>query len=127
MEHFDLQRFRTDRNLTQQDLATLLGCKQPFISAVEKGERELSDDKILILQEKYGDITGYISTIPEVVQNNQNGDNISGRTVKLASGTDKFLEVILEQSKQITKGQEHLTKAQEQIDRLIKLFEQQNK
>jgi len=127
MEHFDLQRFRTDRNLTQQDLATLLGCKQPFISAVEKGERELSDDKILILQEKYGDITGYISTIPEVVQNNQNGDNISGRTVKLTSGTDKFLEVILEQSKQITKGQEHLTKAQEQIDRLIKLFEQQNK
>ncbi len=124
MEHFDLQRFRTDKKITQSELAELLDCKQPFISAVEKGERQLSEDKLLILSQRYGNITDYITTIPDVVQNNHNGDNIAGRTVKLSASTDKFLEVILEQSKQLTKSQEQISKSQEQIDRLISIIEQ---
>lgn len=54
----------------------------------------------------------------QVVQHNQNGDNINGKTVKVTKdSSEKFLEVILEQSKQISKSQE-------QIDRLISIIEQ---
>lgn len=54
----------------------------------------------------------------QVVQHNQNGDNINGKTVKVTKdSSDKLIEVILEQSKQISKSQE-------QIDRLISIIEQ---
>ena len=53
----------------------------------------------------------------QVVQHNQNGDNINGKTVKVTKdSSDKLIEVILEQSKQISKSQE-------QIDRLISIIE----
>lgn len=53
----------------------------------------------------------------QVVQHNQHGDNINGKTVKVTKdSSDKLIEVILEQSKQISKSQE-------QIDRLISIIE----
>lgn len=53
----------------------------------------------------------------QIVQHNQNGDNINGKTVKVTKdSSDKLIEVILEQSKQISKSQE-------QIDRLISIIE----
>ena len=69
--------------------------------------------------------TGEGEMISQVVQNNQNGDNINGKTVKVTKdSSDKFLEVILEQSKQLSKSQEQISKSQEQIDRLISIIEQ---
>lgn len=69
--------------------------------------------------------TGEGEMISQVVQNNLNGDNINGKTVKVAKdSSDKFLEVILEQSKQLSKSQEQISKSQEQIDRLISIIEQ---
>lgn len=54
----------------------------------------------------------------QVMQHNQNGDNINGKTVRVTKdSSDKLIEVILEQSKQISKSQE-------QIDRLISIIEQ---
>lgn len=61
MEVFDLKRFRGDKNITQDQLTLILGCKQSFISAVEKGKKKLSDDKISLLKDKYGDLSGYIT------------------------------------------------------------------
>jgi hypothetical protein len=62
--------------------------------------------------------TGEGEMISQVVQTNQNGDNINGKTVKVTKdSSDKLIEVILEQSKQISKSQE-------QIDRLISIIEQ---
>lgn len=57
MEVFDLKRFRGDKNITQDQLTLILGCKQSFISAVEKGKKKLSDDKISLLKDKYGDLS----------------------------------------------------------------------
>jgi transcriptional regulator with XRE-family HTH domain len=60
MERFDLQRFRKDKNLTQKDLTDVLSCSQPFISSVEKGNRPLPHEMMVILQSKYGYVNDYI-------------------------------------------------------------------
>ena len=71
------------------------------------------------LQNGIGEMTG------SVVQQNHNGDNINGTHVEVTkSDSAKFLDVILQQSAQLSKSQEQLSKSQEQIDRLISLIEQ---
>ena len=65
------------------------------------------------------------SQTSSVVQQNHNGDNINGTHVEVTkSDSAKFLDVILQQSAQLSKSQEQLSKSQEQIDRLISLIEQ---
>ncbi len=66
-----------------------------------------------------GEMTG---SIPVVHQNTQNGNNINGNHVEV-SDSGKLLDVILQQSAQLSKSQEQLSKSQEQIDRLISIIE----
>ena len=40
---FDLKKFRKDNKLTQDQLANYLGCKQAFISQIERGEGTIPD------------------------------------------------------------------------------------
>ncbi len=72
------------------------------------------------LSSEYGDLTAYIISIEEppqqVHQTNKNGDNINGQHVEVRSDSSKLIEVILQQSAQ-------LSKSQEQIDRLISIIE----
>lgn len=56
---FDLKRFRKDKNLTQKDMADILSCGQAFISHVEKGIKDLPQDKRNILEERFGNICSY--------------------------------------------------------------------
>ena len=46
---FDLKRFRKDNKLTQEEMADILSCGQAFISHVEKGIKDLPQDKMNIL------------------------------------------------------------------------------
>lgn len=57
---------------------------------------------------------------PEVVQNNQNGDNINGHSVTVNKTENDYLEIIKRQTEQ-------LSKSQEQIDRLLSIIEKKNK
>lgn len=43
---FDLKLFRKINNLSQEDAAEYFGCKQPFISQIERGERTVPDSYI---------------------------------------------------------------------------------
>lgn len=67
MEVFDLKQFRKDKNLTQVEVAELFSCKQNFISNIEAGIKQMPQDKLDILQSKYGDITEYITTKQDMV------------------------------------------------------------
>jgi len=60
MQVFDLKRFRKDKNLTQVEVAELFLCKQNFISNIEAGIKPMPQDKIELLQSKFGDISDYI-------------------------------------------------------------------
>lgn len=43
---FDIKLFRKENNLTQQDLANYFGCKQSFISGIERGNEKIPDSYI---------------------------------------------------------------------------------
>lgn len=53
---------------------------------------------------------------PNVVQNNQNGDNIQGQQVTITKEENDYITIIKMQAEQIAKSQE-------QIDRLISIIE----
>lgn len=119
MVHIDFKRFRKDKNLNQEDLAKLFNCGQSFISDLERGRKGLPQDKLDLLQIKYGDITRYITKadIPSPSPTRPSAKEAA------SDGTERLLEVIMEQSRQLSRSQEQLTKSQEQIDRLISIIE----
>lgn len=53
---------------------------------------------------------------PQVIQNNQHGDNIHGHSVTVNKTEKDYLEIIKTQAEQ-------LSKSQEQIDRLLSIIE----
>lgn len=52
---FDLKKFRSDKKITQGEIATLLGCKQGFISQIEKGRSKVPSDWMIKFKSQYGD------------------------------------------------------------------------
>lgn len=51
----DIKKFRTDNNISQLEICTILGIKQPYLSAIENGKRPLNDEKFTLLYKQYGD------------------------------------------------------------------------
>jgi transcriptional regulator with XRE-family HTH domain len=95
---FDLKRFRKDKSLTQVDVAKMFSCNQNFISNIESGIKSIPQDKLDILQSKFGDISGYIS------RRGRDKDGIKGETTSqelLFGETDAFTIVKLMNDKLI--------------------------
>lgn len=51
----DVKRFRVEKNIKQKELCDILGIAQPYMSAIERGERPLGEDKLKILYKHFGD------------------------------------------------------------------------
>lgn len=51
----DIKKFRTDNNISQLEICSVLGIKQPYLSAIENGKRPLNDEKFTLLYKQYGD------------------------------------------------------------------------
>ncbi len=86
MIYIDLKQIRADNgDMKQSELAEKLGCEQSYISQVESGKRRLSDEMLDKLKAVFGDITSYMSEVPEkpLVQSNSHGDNIGGDKILL--------------------------------------------
>lgn len=54
---FRYKDFRGAVNISQKELANLLGCGQPNVSAMERSNRDLEKNHELILRKKFGDDT----------------------------------------------------------------------
>lgn len=52
----DIKKFRNDNNISQIEICTVLGIKQPYLSAIENGKRPLNEEKFALLYKQYGDI-----------------------------------------------------------------------
>lgn len=121
---------------SQKELGRLLGYNnESYFSQIINGQVDEPKDfmmklKNLVpdlnpewLQSGEGEMTG-AATPPVVQQSTQNGDNIHGTHVEVGhTDSGRLLDVILQQSAQLTKSQEQLSKSQEQIDRLISIIE----
>lgn len=52
----DLKLFRKEQNISQAELCSVLGVKQPYISSIENGNRPLNEEKFALLYKHYGNI-----------------------------------------------------------------------
>ena len=51
----DIKKFRLDKNISQAEICTVLGIKQPYLSAIENGKRPLNEEKFTLLYKQYGE------------------------------------------------------------------------
>lgn len=65
MKAFDLQRFLNDKKYTQKELAGLLSCSQPYLSAILWGRKQFSEEKLKLIKSYFGDISNYITEIED--------------------------------------------------------------
>lgn len=101
MKVFDLQRFLNDKKYTQKELAGLLSCSQPYLSAILSGKKQFSEDKLKLIKSYFGDISNYITEIensstivtPPTTKNNQEEEVIINREIwnLLRSQTDAIV------------------------------------
>lgn len=130
MQVFDLKQFRKDKNLTQKDLADLLGVNQVFISRVEKGEKQFSQEKLVILQSKYGYITDYFKeesddiSVPDASTKDilfAGADAFSRQIVQMMN--EKLIapySLLVEKDKEIEKLNREIGKLQAQLEQCKK-------
>lgn len=89
MKVFDLQRFLNDQKYTQKELAGLLSCSQPYLSAILSGKKQFSDEKLKLIKSYFGDISNYITEIenslppvvPPTTKDNQDNEVIINREI----------------------------------------------
>ena len=123
----DLKAFRKSYKLSQRDLAALFGCTQSHVSSIELGTRTLTKSQLDTLVDKYGvdtilpfasDSEKPIITLgyPKNEIKGNSGPVQQGETNTIASADPKLVEVINQQSVQISK-------LIDQQERLITLLE----
>ncbi len=69
MKVFDLQRFLKEKKYTQKELAGLLSCTQPYLSAVLAGKKRFSEDRLKLIQSYFGNIDSYITEVEDTPNN----------------------------------------------------------
>ena len=108
----------------QKDVAEKMGSTEPNVSAALKGVDKVLTDKFLNrFNEAFGGVFNNDWLLwgngdmlkPTVFQNNENGDNIQGHSVTVNKTEKDYLEIIKNQSEQISKSQE-------QIDKLLSII-----
>ncbi len=120
-----IKRLEEYTGLSLNKLAAAIGIKSPqTFYDIKSGKHGISKDLAEKIKSKYLNINiswllggeGEMTT-PSVVQNNENGNNINGHSVKVEqTDIEKFLDTIKE-------CHELLRKKDEQIDRLLSLLE----
>ncbi|MBW9276671.1 helix-turn-helix domain-containing protein [Bacteroides fragilis] len=121
-----IRRLEEYTGLSLNKLAAVIGIKSPqTFYDIKSGKHGISKDLAERIKAKYLNINiswllggeGEMTT-PSVIQNNENGNNINGHSVKVEQKTD--IEKLLDTIKEC---HELLRKKDEQIDRLLTLLE----
>lgn len=66
MKLFDLQRFMKEKGYTQKEMAGLLSCTQPYLSAILSGKKRFSEEKLKLIASYFGNIEGYITETEDI-------------------------------------------------------------
>lgn len=105
MYTIDLEEFIIKNNLTQQELADILGVSQPYINNVVKGKSKLSSKKIqeLLQAGKYD-----TSMIKEVKKNSNLADDSVTMSREVFNSIQQLVDTINSQQRTIESQQEEL-------------------
>ena len=126
-EYLNLKLLRQSLGLSQVQLSTEIGLAQGYISELEKGKKQITDEVISKLCDRYGhDVVDEWMQEPPVVQQTVEGEinNFSGTgDVSVQNGNSIPMEAFNKMLDELAEQRKIVTKSQEQIDRLLGLLE----
>ena len=126
-KYLNLKLLRQSLGLSQVQLSTEIGLAQGYISELEKGKKQITDEVISKLYDRYGhDVVDEWMQEPHVVQQTVEREinNFSGTgDVSVQSGNSIPMEAFNKMLDELAEQRKIVTKSQEQIDRLLGLLE----
>lgn len=126
-KYLNLKLLRQSLGLSQVQLSTEIGLAQGYISELEKGKKQITDEVILKLYDRYGhDLVDEWMQEPPVVLQTVEGEinNFSGTgDVSVQSGNSIPMEAFNKMLAELAEQRKIVSKSQEQIDRLLNLLE----
>lgn len=127
-KYLNLKQLRQSLGLSQVQLSTEIGLAQGYISELEKGKKQITDEVIAKLHDRFGVnvVEEWMQETPIVQQTIEGGENnnFSGTgdlTINNCSSIP--LEAFNKMLAEIAEQRKIVAKSQEQIDRLINLLE----
>lgn len=126
-KYLNLRLLRHSLGLSQVQLSSEIGLAQGYISELEKGKKQITDEVISKLISRYGEevVEQWMQEMP-VVQQTVEGEinNFSGTgDVTVQSGDSIPVEAFNKMMAEIAEQRKIVSKSQEQIDRLLNLLE----
>ena len=126
-KYLNLRLLRQSLGLSQVQLSTEIGLAQGYISELEKGKKQITDEVISKLISRYGEevVEQWMQETP-VVQQTVEGEinNFSGTgDVTVQSGDSIPVAAFNKMMAEIAEQRKIVSKSQEQIDRLLNLLE----
>lgn len=126
-KYLNLRLLRQSLGLSQVQLSTEIGLAQGYISELEKGKKQITDEVISKLINRYGEevVEQWMQETP-VVQQTIEGEinNFSGTgDVTVQSGDSIPVAAFNKMMAEIAEQRKIVSKSQEQIDRLLNLLE----
>lgn len=126
-KYLNLRLLRQSLGLSQVQLSSEIGLAQGYISELEKGKKQITDEVISKLINRYGEevVEQWMQDTP-VVQQTVEGEinNFSGTgDVTVQSGDSIPVEAFNKMMAEIAEQRKIVSKSQEQIDRLLNLLE----
>lgn len=126
-KYLNLKLLRQSLGLSQVQLSTEIGLAQGYISELEKGKKQITDEVIAKLRERYGieTVEQWEQDVPPVQQTVEGEiNNFSGTgDVTVQNGNSVPIEAFNKMLDEIAAQRKIVSKSQEQIDRLLNLLE----
>lgn len=113
----DLQRFRKEHNIKQSEISEILGVKQPYVSAIERGVRPLNEEQFRLLYNRFGDILlPYKTTERPLFESGK--DNNLEMPREVFDKISQLIDTVCAQQGTIADQQKLITDQHRTIDRL---------
>lgn len=126
-KYLNLRLLRQSLGLSQVQLSTEIGLAQGYISELEKGKKQITDEVINKLSNRYGEkvVEEWMQDTPVVLQTVEGEiNNFSGTgDVTVQSGDSIPVAAFNKMMAEIAEQRKIVSKSQEQIDRLLYLLE----
>lgn len=126
-KYLNLKQLRQSLGLSQVQLSNEVGLAQGYISELEKGKKQVTDEVVTKLRSRYGEdiVEQWMQESPAVQQTVEGeNNNFSGTSdVTVQNGDSIPLEAFNKMLAEIAEQRKIVSKSQEQIDRLLNLLE----
>lgn len=126
-KYLNLRMLRQSLGLSQVQLSSEIGLAQGYISELEKGKKQITDEVLSKLTGRFGKsiVEEWMQEAPAVLQTVEGEINIFTGTgeVNVQNGNSIPVEAFNKMMDEIAEQRKLISKSQEQIDKLLNLLE----